>query len=169
MIADKSKGLYSQSSIEIPLDNHSINEEDITLDSKEFFGEEWTILDCHFGTPLFDVDCNTRICEFIVRDLCNDEKWVRIVVSRLPKFVLFFSFLFKVYKNWRPSMRTWIKNWWNLLRNACTLTTRTWNWSKLVNWYRSPGSIWLSRMVKFAIGMANKSDERNVCFDTYDR
>lgn len=72
---DKSKGLYSQSSIEIPFDNHSVNEEeDITSDSKEFFGEEWTILDCHFGVPLFDVDCNTRICEYIVRNLCNDEK-----------------------------------------------------------------------------------------------
>lgn len=72
---DKSKGLYSQSSIEIPFDCNSINEEeDIALDSREFFGEEWTILDCNFGMPLFDVDINTRICEYIVRNLCNDEK-----------------------------------------------------------------------------------------------
>lgn len=75
LFIEKSKGLYSQSSIEIPFDNHSINEEeDILSDPKEFFGEEWTMLDCHFGIPLFDVDCNTQICEYIVRNLCNDGK-----------------------------------------------------------------------------------------------
>uniref|UniRef100_A0A8W7NZT9 FAM91 N-terminal domain-containing protein n=1 Tax=Anopheles atroparvus TaxID=41427 RepID=A0A8W7NZT9_ANOAO len=35
--------------------------------------EEWTILDINFGIPLFDVDCNTKICQYIVQRLCNDE------------------------------------------------------------------------------------------------
>lgn len=26
----------------------------------------WTLLDCHFGVPLFDVDANTKICDMIV-------------------------------------------------------------------------------------------------------
>ncbi|KRT78907.1 hypothetical protein AMK59_6358, partial [Oryctes borbonicus] len=29
-------------------------------------GETWTLLDCHFGIPLFDVDANTKICDTIV-------------------------------------------------------------------------------------------------------
>uniref|UniRef100_A0A182FR21 Uncharacterized protein n=2 Tax=Anopheles albimanus TaxID=7167 RepID=A0A182FR21_ANOAL len=35
--------------------------------------EEWTILDVNFGIPLFDVDCNTKICQNIVKRLCNEE------------------------------------------------------------------------------------------------
>lgn len=35
--------------------------------------KEWTVLDVHFGVPLFDVDCNTRICEYIVKHLSSDE------------------------------------------------------------------------------------------------
>lgn len=26
----------------------------------------WTLLDCHFGVPLFDVDANTKICDVIL-------------------------------------------------------------------------------------------------------
>lgn len=26
----------------------------------------WTLLDCHFGVPLFDVDANTKICDMIL-------------------------------------------------------------------------------------------------------
>ncbi|EEZ97172.2 Protein FAM91A1-like Protein [Tribolium castaneum] len=29
-------------------------------------GEVWTLLDCHFGIPLFDVNANTKICDMIV-------------------------------------------------------------------------------------------------------
>ncbi|KAG4067688.1 hypothetical protein HA402_005460 [Bradysia odoriphaga] len=91
---DKSKGLYSQSSIEIPFDNHSINEEeDILSESKEFFGEEWTILDCHFGIPLFDVDCNTRICEYIVRNLCNDGNLQKLPVINAEMNKKFLKFI----------------------------------------------------------------------------
>ncbi|KAJ6641278.1 Protein FAM91A1 [Pseudolycoriella hygida] len=92
---EKSKGLYSQSSIEIPFDSNSINEEeDITFDSRELYGEEWTILDCNFGVPLFDVDCNTRICEYIVRNLCNDDnlqKLSMINVEMNNKFLKFIA------------------------------------------------------------------------------
>lgn len=35
--------------------------------------EEWTLLDAHFGIPLFDVDCNTSICQHIIKKLCSDE------------------------------------------------------------------------------------------------
>ncbi|XP_053680383.1 protein FAM91A1 [Anopheles nili] len=35
--------------------------------------EEWTILDINFGIPLFDVDCNTKICQYILQRLCVDE------------------------------------------------------------------------------------------------
>ncbi|XP_056643964.1 protein FAM91A1 isoform X2 [Diorhabda sublineata] len=28
--------------------------------------EDWTLLDCHFGVPLFDVNANTKICDTIV-------------------------------------------------------------------------------------------------------
>lgn len=49
-------------------------------DSHEFIeannmdGEMWTLLDVHFGVPLFDADCNIRICEQIVKNLSSDEK-----------------------------------------------------------------------------------------------
>lgn len=29
-------------------------------------GEVWTLLDCHFGIPLFEVDANTKICDTII-------------------------------------------------------------------------------------------------------
>uniref|UniRef100_A0A182QJ28 Uncharacterized protein n=1 Tax=Anopheles farauti TaxID=69004 RepID=A0A182QJ28_9DIPT len=35
--------------------------------------EEWTILDINFGIPLFDVDCNTKICQYVLQRLCVDE------------------------------------------------------------------------------------------------
>uniref|UniRef100_A0A182K493 Uncharacterized protein n=1 Tax=Anopheles christyi TaxID=43041 RepID=A0A182K493_9DIPT len=35
--------------------------------------EEWTILDINFGIPLFDVDCNTKICQYILQRLCIDD------------------------------------------------------------------------------------------------
>ncbi|XP_055529635.1 protein FAM91A1 [Wyeomyia smithii] len=41
--------------------------------SPEVKMEEWTILDVHFGIPLFDVDCNTSICQNIIKKLCVDE------------------------------------------------------------------------------------------------
>ncbi|KAK4882938.1 hypothetical protein RN001_006257 [Aquatica leii] len=35
-------------------------------------GEMWTLLDCHFGIPLFDVDANTKICDAVVSGgLCD--------------------------------------------------------------------------------------------------
>ncbi|KAI8126786.1 hypothetical protein FF38_10391 [Lucilia cuprina] len=70
--------LVSQGSIEIPLDRTlPKTEESLINDSDEDMSEEqaeeWTLLDVNFGVPLFDVDCNTRICEQIVRHLCTEE------------------------------------------------------------------------------------------------
>ncbi|KAI4458818.1 protein fam91a1 [Holotrichia oblita] len=36
-------------------------------------GESWTLLDCHFGIPLFDVDANTKICDTIVYGGLTDQ------------------------------------------------------------------------------------------------
>ncbi|XP_011197048.1 protein FAM91A1 [Zeugodacus cucurbitae] len=64
--------LVSQSSVEIPISNTSaILETDAA--NEDTTSEDWTILDVNFGVPLFDVDCNTRICEQIVRKLHQDE------------------------------------------------------------------------------------------------
>ncbi|XP_058058144.1 protein FAM91A1 [Anopheles bellator] len=41
--------------------------------SLQHAGEEWTILDINFGIPLFDVDCNTKICQYVVQRLCNEQ------------------------------------------------------------------------------------------------
>ncbi|CAH0552943.1 unnamed protein product [Brassicogethes aeneus] len=35
-------------------------------DSEDDKPEVWTLLDCHFGVPLFDVNANTKICDTIV-------------------------------------------------------------------------------------------------------
>lgn len=58
--------LVSQSSIEIEICDSDKKEPDP-------IGEEWTILDVHFGVPLFNDDCNTQICENLVKHLCNDQ------------------------------------------------------------------------------------------------
>ncbi|XP_055387509.1 protein FAM91A1 [Condylostylus longicornis] len=71
----RTKELVSQSSVEIPLkydfNNSIIDKND--FEKIEDLGEPWTLLDVNFGVPLFDVDCNTRICEYLVRNLCTDE------------------------------------------------------------------------------------------------
>lgn len=33
---------------------------------EEYQGEIWTILDCHFGIPLFDANANTKICDVLL-------------------------------------------------------------------------------------------------------
>lgn len=75
------KELVSQASVEIPLEIGSANEDEDTVcesPKHEYYGEEWTLLDVNFGIPLFDVDCNTRICEYIVRKLCSEENLERL-------------------------------------------------------------------------------------------
>lgn len=32
------------------------------------------MLDIHFGIPLFDVDTNTKICQYFVKHLATDDK-----------------------------------------------------------------------------------------------
>lgn len=49
---------------------------DLSIEPVSFLAQEWTILDVHFGVPLFDVDCNTRICEYIVKHLVSDAMYV---------------------------------------------------------------------------------------------
>ncbi|XP_018574511.1 protein FAM91A1 [Anoplophora glabripennis] len=36
------------------------------IEKKDIAPEVWTLLDCHFGVPLFDVNANTKICDTIV-------------------------------------------------------------------------------------------------------
>ncbi|XP_055625924.1 protein FAM91A1 [Toxorhynchites rutilus septentrionalis] len=54
--------------------------------------EEWTLLDVHFGIPLFDVDCNTSICQNAIKKLCSDENISNIqeVNSQMEKRYLKF-------------------------------------------------------------------------------
>uniref|UniRef100_A0A034W7H7 Protein FAM91A1 n=1 Tax=Bactrocera dorsalis TaxID=27457 RepID=A0A034W7H7_BACDO len=71
--------LVSQSSVEIPIIATALNNnkgailESVDNSSDDTTSEAWTILDVNFGVPLFDVDCNTRICEQIVRKLHRDD------------------------------------------------------------------------------------------------
>ncbi|KAK5637850.1 hypothetical protein RI129_000154 [Pyrocoelia pectoralis] len=56
------------SSIKKSVEDNCVNK----LGSEDANGEMWTLLDCHFGIPLFDVDANTKICDAIVSGgLCN--------------------------------------------------------------------------------------------------
>lgn len=80
--AKKGGQLVSQASIEVPILNDPMElplqmEDGRHLCDSDYYkddlGEEWTILDVNFGVPLFDVDCNTNICERLVRNL-TDEK-----------------------------------------------------------------------------------------------
>lgn len=63
--------LISQASIEIPIGG-DMDEDKAVFD--EDLAEEWTILDVQFGVPLFDSDCNTRICESLAKRLLAEEK-----------------------------------------------------------------------------------------------
>lgn len=55
--------------------------------------EEWTILDVNIGVPLFDVDCNTRICEQIAKHLSKEENLKLLpvgsatVLDKFSKFI----------------------------------------------------------------------------------
>ncbi|KAK9686379.1 FAM91 C-terminus [Popillia japonica] len=42
-------------------------------ETEVYHGEAWTLLDCHFGIPLFDVDANTKICDTIVYGGLTDQ------------------------------------------------------------------------------------------------
>lgn len=64
---DRRTALVSQSSVEVLVD--------VGLNgSNEYYGEDWTLLDVNFGIPLFDVDCNSRVCEQVTKNLLNDLK-----------------------------------------------------------------------------------------------
>ncbi|KAL3277185.1 hypothetical protein HHI36_012536 [Cryptolaemus montrouzieri] len=58
------------------------SKDDISENEKvdEHKGEVWTLLDCHFGVPLFDANANTKICDTIVSgglaEPCSLEKLV---------------------------------------------------------------------------------------------
>ncbi len=67
-----SKYMVSQSSIEIDIEHAADGEKE--EEKSEYVGEEWTVMDVNFGVPLFDVDCNTRICQYIIKDLATEEK-----------------------------------------------------------------------------------------------
>lgn len=52
------------------------------LCKKNALFQSWTLLDCHFGIPLFDVDANTKICDTIVTGgLTNPSNLQKLVES----------------------------------------------------------------------------------------
>lgn len=65
------KGLISQASIEIPIERGGAEREE-----EVYEGEDWTILEVQFGVPLFDFDCNTRICQSLANSLLSEERYV---------------------------------------------------------------------------------------------
>ncbi|XP_044756483.1 protein FAM91A1 isoform X2 [Coccinella septempunctata] len=44
----------------------SNSKEDLVKEEEKEKGEVWTLLDCHFGVPLFDANANTKICDTII-------------------------------------------------------------------------------------------------------
>ena len=81
---DESISMFSRqieaevSAVDKPIGDISSNK----LTQEENFGEMWTLLDCHFGIPLFDVDANTKICDAIVLgDLCNASSLIHLTES----------------------------------------------------------------------------------------
>ncbi|XP_017090170.2 protein FAM91A1 [Drosophila bipectinata] len=81
--------LLSQSSVEIPM----VEEEDSPAEPEEDATEEWTLLEVNFGVPLFDVDTNTRICEHLVRGLCNDSNLNALSSVTAQSQTLFLEFV----------------------------------------------------------------------------
>lgn len=69
---------------------------DSDSDSRDRLGgnrkEEWTLLDVHFGIPLFDVDCNTSICQHVIKKLCSEDNiaTIREVNSKMEHSYLKF-------------------------------------------------------------------------------
>ena len=86
--------LISQGSVEIPLNNSTFTSQ---LDSEDELADEtaevWTLLDVNFGVPLFDVDCNTRICEQIVRHLCSEDNLKELPQRSLDMSEKFYNFI----------------------------------------------------------------------------
>ncbi|CAO1354798.1 unnamed protein product [Diamesa serratosioi] len=72
------KHLVSQSSIEIEMDVEDENLDKLDVKEEEYVGEDWTVLDVHFGVPLFDIDANTKICQYIIKNLATNENLSQI-------------------------------------------------------------------------------------------
>ena len=46
--------------------------------------DEWVLLDCHFGVPLFDADVNQSVCRRIAKyGLCNQSRYFTAIISLL--------------------------------------------------------------------------------------
>ncbi|XP_048524001.1 protein FAM91A1 isoform X2 [Dendroctonus ponderosae] len=71
--ADEHVGIFSRieekDQEETQLENHIGQEEEEDESTRN-----WTILDCHFGIPLFDADANTKICDALVSGGLADEE-----------------------------------------------------------------------------------------------
>lgn len=81
--------LLSQSSVEIPMAEEEVS----PVEEEEDATEEWTLLEVNFGVPLFDVDTNTRICEQLVRGLCNDSNLNALASVTAQSQTLFLEFV----------------------------------------------------------------------------
>lgn len=90
---DNKGTIKSQTSIEIPMYGNDRNNSQMVYDISNgtentipstSTAEVWTLLDVNFGVPLFDIDCNTKICEKIAKKLCKD-KCLEIAMSERRK------------------------------------------------------------------------------------
>lgn len=72
-LSSNARKLISEASIEIPISEEAAGE---AGEEEAYEGEDWTILEVQFGVPLFDFDCNSRICQGLATRLLAEEKYV---------------------------------------------------------------------------------------------
>lgn len=95
---DSKLEMKSQSSIEIPMYADTLNNIDCSngeqsTQSMPKNTEKWTLLDVNFGVPLFDVNCNTKICEKIAKKLSKDESLTITMNERVKMSERFHKFI----------------------------------------------------------------------------
>ncbi|XP_053669563.1 protein FAM91A1 [Anopheles marshallii] len=74
--ADEANGVVEEVNDKLAVLQTAESDSDTEISRKNSLqnaAEEWTILDINFGIPLFDVDCNTKICQYILQRLCIDD------------------------------------------------------------------------------------------------
>ncbi|XP_031352346.1 protein FAM91A1 [Photinus pyralis] len=80
---DENISMFSRQGDSDPPSNKATDENSVNKPvEEEANGEMWTLLDCHFGIPLFDADANTKICDAIVSGgLCHSSSLTHLTES----------------------------------------------------------------------------------------